>query len=169
MRADPTKSTNPNVYRDAIRKLDSDGLYAQKASAEGTKAHLERSNRDLRHYVKGMPRGSIECELSISENDKVLDTIRQRIEICDAEIERRGSGDIIATIRRQDQEHINEQELKSNQEDINNLERLRTENASVDLRPSEIPLENESKMVMPGSNPEAADDLEEDDDNPEQQ
>ena len=83
----------PVAFAEAIKELTLPVLYAKVAELQNSIAHLRRSNQELRHFISESCESQAdreELEGYIAENDGVEKSMIERIELCKAEVERRG-------------------------------------------------------------------------------
>lgn len=88
-----TDQTQPISLADfqlAIGELDVPIIEAKIAEFQRSISHLERSNRDLKEYIQSEPQKDNICEDAIADNEVVIGRIKERIRLCEAEIEKQG-------------------------------------------------------------------------------
>lgn len=90
MSADHAQPISPADFQLAISELDVPLIEAKLAEFQSSISHLERSNQELRDYVQSVPQDDNICEEAIAENEGVIERMKQRIQLCEAEIEKQG-------------------------------------------------------------------------------
>ncbi|KAL4975471.1 hypothetical protein BDW66DRAFT_137339 [Aspergillus desertorum] len=88
-----TVPITPAAFAEAIKELTLPILYAKVAELQNSIAHLRRSNHELRLFITESCEtvaDKQELEGYIAENDKVERSMIERIQLCKAEVERRG-------------------------------------------------------------------------------
>ncbi|KAL2831989.1 hypothetical protein BDW59DRAFT_157461 [Aspergillus cavernicola] len=83
----------PAAFAEAIKELTLPTLYAKVAELRNSSAHLQRSNQELQTFVSescDKEADKRELEGYIAENGAVMESMNERIQMCKAEVERRG-------------------------------------------------------------------------------
>ncbi|KAH8693040.1 hypothetical protein BGW36DRAFT_430780 [Talaromyces proteolyticus] len=85
----------PAVFAEAIKSLPLSSLYAKVSELRNSIAHLTRSNEELRLYVRDSEDGpdspdNKELENYIVENERVMQSMAERIGLLKVEVEDRG-------------------------------------------------------------------------------
>ncbi|KAL4946222.1 hypothetical protein BDV06DRAFT_218551 [Aspergillus oleicola] len=82
------------AFAEAIKELTLPVLYAKTAELRNSIAHLERSNQELRQFItESCESEDDKQELAgyVMENEEVKKSMDERIRLCKAEVEGRGS------------------------------------------------------------------------------
>lgn len=75
----------------ALKDLSVPIIYGKVFEIRNSLAHLKRSNDELQTYIDEGIDGKEELQEAIAENVVVMDRMQTRIELCRAELERRGA------------------------------------------------------------------------------
>ena len=74
-------------FADALQQLPISNLYSTAAEIRNSRKHLQSSNRDLKPHADA---GDQVCKEAVDENEEVIERMRQRLSLLEAEVERRG-------------------------------------------------------------------------------
>ncbi|KAL4809755.1 hypothetical protein BDV18DRAFT_132718 [Aspergillus unguis] len=88
-----TLPITPYTFADAIKELELPVLYAKVAELRNSIIHLQRSNREMQAFITENAENDAdkqELEGYIAENEVVRTSMNERIQLCKAEVERRG-------------------------------------------------------------------------------
>ncbi|KAL9041915.1 MAG: hypothetical protein Q9214_003945 [Letrouitia sp. 1 TL-2023] len=91
-------------FAEAIADLPLGNLYAKATELRNSITHLESSNEELRQYAA---KGDRDCADAVRENQKVIQSMGQRIEYLRREVETRG-------FRWEEDEHNDSNEISRN-------------------------------------------------------
>ncbi|KAL4968967.1 uncharacterized protein BDV14DRAFT_196285 [Aspergillus stella-maris] len=89
-----TLPITPAAFAEAIKELTLPVLYAKVAELRNSIAHLQRSNLELRQFITEScesEEDQRELAIYVLENEQVKKSMDERIRLCKAEIEGRGS------------------------------------------------------------------------------
>lgn len=89
-----TLPITPVAFAEAIKELSLPVLYAKVAELRNSIAHLQRSNQELRLFIRESCEGDSdkhELDGYIAENEVVKESMNERIRLCKAEVEGRGN------------------------------------------------------------------------------
>ena len=81
---------SPEQFATALETLPVSNLYAKTFEIRNSMAHLERSNAELELFMAESGRDA-DCEQAVEENKRVIDRMKQRVELIKAEVEKRGA------------------------------------------------------------------------------
>ncbi|KAL1856042.1 hypothetical protein Plec18170_003910 [Paecilomyces lecythidis] len=83
----------PAAFAEALKSLPLSAVYAKVSEIRNSIAHLHRSNVELKLFIEESAESESdkrELESYISENEGVIETMNERVELCKAEVEERG-------------------------------------------------------------------------------
>ncbi|GAD95859.1 hypothetical protein NFIA_016480 [Paecilomyces variotii No. 5] len=83
----------PAAFAEALKSLPLSAVYAKVSEIRNSIAHLHRSNAELKLFIEESTESESdkrELESYISENEGVIETMNERVELCKAEVEERG-------------------------------------------------------------------------------
>ncbi|KAL4954596.1 hypothetical protein BDW69DRAFT_139102 [Aspergillus filifer] len=89
-----TLPITPSAFAEAIKELTLPVIYAKVAELRNSIAHLERSNKELRQFIAESCESEDdqrELAMYVLENEQVKKSMDERIRLCKAEVEGRGS------------------------------------------------------------------------------
>ncbi|KAL4930062.1 uncharacterized protein BDV17DRAFT_47929 [Aspergillus undulatus] len=89
-----TLPITPAAFAEAIKELTLPVLYVKVAELQNSIAHLQRSNQELRAFIAESCESEAdkqELQEYIAENEEVKKSMDERIRLCKAEVEGRGS------------------------------------------------------------------------------
>ncbi|KAJ9252735.1 hypothetical protein DTO271D3_2540 [Paecilomyces variotii] len=92
MSSEPQPIT-PAAFAEALKALPLSAVYAKVSEIRNSIAHLHRSNAELKLFIEESTETESdkrELESYISENEGVIETMNERVELCKAEVEERG-------------------------------------------------------------------------------
>jgi hypothetical protein len=85
-----TRPISPARFASALEDLPLANLYSKAFEIRNSIAHLQRSNEELQAYSDSQPGGDADCLEAVSENEAVIERMRERVGLVKREVERRG-------------------------------------------------------------------------------
>ncbi|KAI5285552.1 hypothetical protein KEM54_000479 [Ascosphaera aggregata] len=81
----------PQAFALALKDLDAAMIYGKACEIRNSLRHLQRSNEEMRGYIEEGSDGREVFQEAIAENAVVIERMKERIELCRLEVERRGA------------------------------------------------------------------------------